>query len=54
MKDYRLKYLSVGNLIDENHKKHFIENEEKLAKTELIAELIEKKIKRLGNRKYII
>lgn len=53
-KEYRLKYLSVGNLLDENAKKHLVENEEKLGKATLIAELIQTKIKKLGNRVYLI
>jgi hypothetical protein len=46
--------LSVQALLEENAKKHLIENEGSLAKTELIAELIENKIKKLGNRTYVI
>jgi len=41
-------------LLEENAKKHLIENETGMAKTEVIAELIEQKIKKLGNRVYVI
>jgi hypothetical protein len=44
----------VGNLLDENATKNLIEHQENLGKATLIAELIEKKIKKLGNRVYLI
>lgn len=41
-------------MIEENNLKHIIDHPETLGKAVLVAELIEKKIKKLGNRTYII